>query len=158
MPWDLVLSAQRCLDHILRLQPSGEGGPHCYLQNSCLAFSCSHKDDRSSCVQHGKSEGYTLRRWFWRVTDGGHNFLPLLGAGKSKVETGCQSYPVLLWGNSNRMPQVQGSPVAYYRRVVQGNCPAVEVAPGPNWVPCQVLDGYTRQGSCVPRVSIETTT
>ena len=37
--------------------------------------------------------------------------------------TYCQSYPVLLWGNSNRMPQVQGRPLAYYRRVVQGKLP-----------------------------------
>ena len=36
--------------------------------------------------------------------------------------------------------------------------PVPRVAPGPNWVPCQVLHGDTRQGPCVPGDSIEPTT
>ena len=38
----------------------------------------------------------------------------------------------------------------------KGNCPAAEVAPSPNWVPCQVLDGDTKPGPCAPGVNIET--
>lgn len=50
-----------------------------YLQDSCLAFSSSHEDDGSSCVQHRKCEGHTLWWWLWGVTNGGYNLLPLLG-------------------------------------------------------------------------------
>lgn len=38
----------------------------------------------------------------------------------------------------------------------KGNCPAVEVAPGPNWVACGVLDGDTKSGSCALGVNTET--
>ena len=38
----------------------------------------------------------------------------------------------------------------------KGNCPAVEVAPGPNWMPCWVLDGDAKPDPCAPGVTIET--
>ena len=62
--------------------------------------------------------------------------------------------PRPLWGNQNRTPQVQGSPLASYEILGQGKLPCCRS--GSRSKLGQVLDGGTKPGPCALGVIIET--
>ena len=67
---------------------------------------------------------------------------------RSEVENG-----LCIHGNPALWPSTLRPPTGY---VHKEDCPAPEMAPSPNWVPCQVLDGDNKPGSCDLEVNIET--